>query len=205
MQFILEGEGRVDDDQAGAGQTGQIPVAFHRQFCAEHLGNACFFQGLVESGNRRAFLDWIPEAIDTGGKPAIGPRQSVDQPFIFPVQLERWIDQHDTAFFLGRQMGAQRQPAIQFGDSRLVIAFEQPGKCAAIVRMQFHGRQTVLWTKQVARQLRRARIAGQTAIRVQCPHHVEIGLQHLRCCGRQLGVEQFADPAQPFTGFLRFV
>src|SRR5690606_40012881 len=68
---------------------------------------------------------------------------------IFSRLLVRRVHQDHAALLLRRQMGAERQPAIERDDARLDIPVELPAQGFRIDRMQFDRRQPVLPAQQL--------------------------------------------------------
>ncbi len=154
MQLVLQRVGRVDDDEAGAGKAGRFAVAANRKLGTEHFGDLKFLERLMEGRDRRTLLDRVPQAIDAGRKPPPCSGKPINQPVVFPIDLERRIDQNDAALFLRRQVRTERQPAVEFGHAHLIVALEKTRQSAAVVRVKFHRGQTVLRAKEHARKLR---------------------------------------------------
>ena len=103
------------------------------------------------------------------------PDQAVDQPREFAGFLEWRVDQHQPTLFLWRQVGAQRQPSVEFDDAGLEVAGEQPRQRMGIVGMLLDRRQPVLLAQEPARDQRRTRVGAQLGSRVLGADRLQVG------------------------------
>src|SRR5690606_23599765 len=107
-----------------------------------------------------------PKRIDPARPALVRLMQSGEQPVEFAFLLERRIYQHDAALFLGRQMRTERQPAVEFDDPRLEIAFELTAQRLDIFRVQLDGGEPVLLAQKMTCDDRRAGVELEFIFRV---------------------------------------
>ena len=103
-------------------------------------------------------LDRIPKHVDAGRPFAVRRREPVGKPVEFARLLERRIDEHQAAPFLGRNVGSERRPAVDRNGLGLAVAAEMRRKRTRSDGLEFAGEQTVLRPQQRARERRRAGI-----------------------------------------------
>ena len=113
VQFGLEREGRIDEDHAGAvtarPSSGVSIISSARSI----LGMPVRFERGDEGVDLARLLERIPQRIDAAGPFAMRLDQARRPGARTRRLLEGRIDQHQAALFLGRQMGAERQPAVE--------------------------------------------------------------------------------------------
>ncbi|MNP00370.1 hypothetical protein D3C76_921590 [compost metagenome] len=147
-------------------------------------------------------LDRIPDRHDRLTHPSDRLVQRGDATLQFVALLERWVDQHHCALLRRRQESSRHQPAVALvhGDASLAghVGLEQ----ATVFRMQFVEQQAILRTGQAPRQLRRAWVVAQLAVRVERPHRLQIISHQLR---QIVAIPQTADALLPFAGAAGFV
>ncbi|MNT03639.1 hypothetical protein D3C72_1381860 [compost metagenome] len=153
--------------------------------------------------DRRILLQRIPEAEGAAGKAAIALGEAVSEPLVLALDLEGRVDEDQATLFLRRQVSAERQPAIEFGDPALEVAIEEPVQCLVIIRVQLHRRQTVLRAKKHADELRRTGIARQLRTGVELANGRQIRFEDGGDRRRQVAREQPADAVAPLAGLLR--
>ena len=127
----------------------------------------------------------------------------VGQPVEFASLLEGRIDQHQPALLLGRQMSAERQPAVEFDDAHLVVAGKQVAEIPGILGMKLDRGQPVLAAQQAAHDEGRAGIVLETAAGVGGGNRVQIRRHQPGGRALRRHVEKPADAAAPFARPLR--
>ena len=126
------------------------------------------------------------------------------QPFNEPAELailfKRRIDQNEPALFLWGQMGAKRQPSVQFQNASLEIAVEEYLQGLRILRMKLDRRQPVLLAQKPPGDQWRAGIGLDLAGSVVQPGSVEIRTKQRRDFGCEGLACKPADAAEPLAG-----
>src|SRR6185295_11573695 len=96
------------------------------------------------------------KSVESSGPFAVRRRQSFDHAGPFARFLEGRIDEYQTTAFLGRHIGAERQPAVEFRDAGLYVVLKQIAELAIVRRVKLQCTQAILRTKKLARDQGRA-------------------------------------------------
>ena len=161
LQIVIRAKRRVDDQEAAAGKAGADIVGMNGKIGKQHFRDTQRLEARMHQTALRSTADGIPHQIRAARPAPIGVGERLQHGFQFIEAFVRWIDEHQAAPLIGRQVRFEGRIAVAYFGSNSTQGFDFPQGGAGLRRLQFDEQRAVLLPQACRDERGRSRVARQ--------------------------------------------